>query len=198
MTWPSFLAEIQSSPEVTAVGPLHGRMHVPGGPTVYVDGGVRFRSAGNYPAVSVGDGDSATSALDELLPARKDYSDLAFVLSQLPASVCHLRLLGFLGGRRDHELLGFGEVHRFLKGRPGFARADFDQSVIAVTGGTLTMDVQRRFSLLAFEPVEIGLSGASEYPFSGTLPAVSTLGLSNEGHGEIRLATARPCFLIMD
>src|SRR4051794_25182624 len=132
--WAEFLTAIASEEEVTLVGPLYHQRHTPLMPTVYVDGGTRFRNEGGwaaghgghsaFPTVSVGDGDSSGGSLDELLPSEKDYSDLAFVLRSLPASVNEVTLLGFLGGRRDHELANLGEVNEYLKARPRTCRVD--------------------------------------------------------------------------
>jgi len=199
MTWQAFLAAIESCESISLVGPLHGRDHIPTEPTVYVDGGTRFHTPGKteFPVVSVGDGDSSAMPVHHRLPAKKDFSDLAFVLRALPSNVVQVNLWGFLGGRRDHEILGLGEVHSFLKGRSTFARANFDSVITAIVNGQVTLNIQQRFSLLVFEPTVIELSGHCEFPFAGKLPSVSTLGLSNEGRGTVHLKTAGPCFLLL-
>lgn len=198
MTWQTFLTAIESYEGISLIGPLYGREHTPTEPTVYVDGGTRYRVPGKteLPLVSVGDGDSSEVPVDHKLPAKKNYSDLAFVLSALPPSVVQTNLRGFLGGRRDHEILGLGEVHSYLKGRSTFARANFDSAITAIVNGQITMNIHGCFSLLAFEPTIIELNGDCEFPFAGKLPAVSTLGLSNEGRGVVHLKTVGPCFLL--
>ena len=68
MKWQQFLTDIRKATIVTLVGPLYGKMHTPATPTVYVDAGAHFRSlnsTNNSAEVSVGDGDSAETALDE-------------------------------------------------------------------------------------------------------------------------------------
>src|SRR3982750_1407403 len=114
--WKNFIGELGSQSQISVVGPMLNRVFTPSAPTIFVDGGTQFRPVGekNNPIrISVGDGDSGGINLDVLLPKEKDYSDLAFVLSNLPPTVRHVELIGFLGGRRDHELFNFGEVHKF-------------------------------------------------------------------------------------
>jgi hypothetical protein len=179
-------------------------------PTIYVDGGARTRpSAAAFPTVSVGDGDSFHGTLDQILPRAKDYSDLAFALRALPPSVRRVCLEGFLGGRRDHELAGFGEVHAFLSARApaGFVvRVDFSgagdvggaERVVAFAGGEITLAIHGVFSVFVLAPVPaIRISGACAFPFAGPLQSLSSVGLSNEGHGSVRLESRAPCFILL-
>ena len=196
--WVDFLSALGT--EVTLVGPLHDQPHVPTMPTVYVDGGTHFRTGlTHFPTVSVGDGDSSRTGLDQMLPREKDFSDLAFVLRQLPPSIMSVTLLGFLGGRRDHELANFGEVHAFLSRRAPFTRVAFlaRERVIAFARGGLSLDVRGTFSVFTLEPAPVRIEGACRYRLDGqTLAILGSLGLSNEGHGVVRLTADRPCFLL--
>lgn len=186
-------------------------------PTIYVDGGSNFRFEGGWagglqteepaiissvPLISVGDGDSASGKLDEVLPAHKDYSDLAFVLRSLPPHIVAVEMLGFLGERRDHELANLGEVHAFLKTRTEFCRVEIhsvDQTVFAFARGTLTIDIKGTFSVMVLEPAAVSIEGACEYKLPGdvVLQPASSHGLSNEGHGEILVTSDQPCFVFL-
>lgn len=186
------------------MGPLYDAPHDARVPTIYVDGGARFRgNADGVPTISVGDGDSSPVPVDKRLPEEKDFSDLAFALRALPISVRELNLLGFLGGRRDHELLNFGEVHHFLKARAvAHARADFDGGagarpgrVTAIAGGRVKMELRGLFSVVAFEQARVKIAGACKFPFEGQLAPVSSLGLSNEGSGHVEFETDNPIFI---
>lgn len=210
--WTEFLAQIATADEITLVGPLYQSLHQPTSATIYVDGGSQFRMDGGrkphpahpgfFPTVSVGDGDSAPKALDELLPAEKDYSDLVFVLRNLPETVSLVRLFGFLGGRRDHELANFGAVHEYLTTRSKFTRVDFHgqdgSSVIGFTAGTLAVNVEGIFSVFVLESAPITIKGACRYPLenSTALKVLGSHGLSNEGFGRVEISSSRPCFLI--
>lgn len=202
MRWQQFLTDIRKATIVTLVGPLYGKIHTPATPTVYVDAGAHFRAfdaTNNYAEVSVGDGDSAETPLDEKLPEEKDYSDLAFVLRHLPKSVEHVDLLGFLGGSRDHEVINFGEIHHFLKGSTRFRSARFDDLVVAFAGGKLSMEIHGRFSIVVFEKASVQITGSCTYPLADPtpIPELSSMGLSNMGFGTVFVDCTAPCFLFL-
>lgn len=202
MKWQQFLSDIRKATIVTLVGPLYGKMHVPVTPTIYIDAGAHFRTfsvTDNFAEVSVGDGDSAETELDEKLPEEKDYSDLAFALRHLPKSIDHVDLLGFLGGSRDHELINFGEVHHFLKDSPRFRSARFDDLVVAFAGGKLSMEIHGRFSVVVFQPASLQITGSCSYPLNDPtpMPEVSSMGLGNMGFGTVFVECTAPCFLFL-
>ncbi len=188
---------IGESDRVCIVGPLFDGDRTIRDPAVFVDGGSRFREAGR--GLSVGDGDSFSGELDHRLPVVKDYSDLAFVLASLPGRVKRLDLFGFLGGRRDHELINLGETHRYLQQRRQNS-VWFDSAVIGLSAGIWRESVRGLFSLFAFEPTEITLTGACEYPIAKprTLSAGCSLGLSNVGTGEVDLTVDGTVFLFLN
>jgi len=214
--WSQFLTTIQSENAVTLVGPLYHQRHTPLMPTIYVDGGSRYRVAGGwvaaahaegqsaFPSISIGDGDSYAGSLDELLPSEKNYSDLAFVLRSLPAAVNEVTLLGFLGARRDHELANLGEVADFLKHRAGFARVDLvgpiGDRVIAFNRGPLEITISGEFSVFVLEPANVEISGMCKYQLTSdvTLPGLSSYGLSNIGHGKVELTSNSPAFVVIN
>gem|GEM_PF-931541 len=207
MKWSEFLNEIKDHTHLALVGPLLARAVPVVMPTIFVDGGSDFRadglrlSSGSFPVVSVGDGDSAFGVLDEVLAARKNFSDLAFALRALPASVSSLEMFGFLGGRRDHELANFGEVHNFLATRSGGGLVNFhEEGEIQAIGfrGGFEMSIDGLFSVMTFAPTDVRISGDCEYKFEGRLEAASSLGLSNLGNGGLVVVeSASPVFIFL-
>jgi thiamine pyrophosphokinase len=214
--WIEFLNSLSDHHHVCLVGPLLGRSHVAVMPTIYVDGGSDYRADGGWagsqlgppaekssiPLVSIGDGDSAAGRLDEVLPAHKDYSDLAFALRNLPQNIVAVEMLGFLGERRDHELANLGEVHAFLKTRADFCRVEIhsaSQTVFAFARGALTIDISGTFSVMMLEPTPVKIEGACEYKLGGdvVLPVASSRGLSNVGFGEVTITSDQPCFVFL-
>lgn len=203
MNWEQFLIDLSRSSQVVLVGPLLEAAFQPTGPTVYVDGGTLFRNHafenGNFPIVSVGDGDSGTARLDKVLEKEKDYSDLAFVLRHLPDSIRHVELMGFLGGRRDHELINYGEVHHFLRLKKNFTTVRFDTRVLAFCGGAFNLEIHGSFSVVTFELATVFISGACKYSLKAPerLDVVSSYGLSNEGFGVVTFESIQPCFIFL-
>lgn len=197
MNWSDFSSQLKNS--ATLVGPLHSESLTVTEPTVFVDGGARFRKGSeNFPCISVGDGDSGETKLDVRLPASKDFSDLAFVLRELPTSVVQLNLYGFVGGRLDHELANLGELHRFLKSRPNSTARMFKGGDLVLAGfnGNLAIHIEGIFSVMVLETAHISIEGACQYPYSGNLEPASSHGLSNVGSGNVTLVSRQPAFLL--
>ncbi len=209
MKWAEFLKILEAHDRVTLVGPLQDRIHEPTCPTIYVDGGGRFASPSaksksvDNPVVFVGDGDSGPEvALDEVLPADKDFSDLAFALRALPQSVIRVEMLGFLGGRRDHELCNFGEVHAFLSGRSHFTVVEMigeDSLVIGFCKGRVEREIHGDFSVFVLQPTAPRIWGACQYPLNRerTLEPLSSAGLSNLGSGRVEIESGSPAFVLV-
>lgn len=205
MKWPAFLSLIKDSGHVTLVGPLYNQKHTAVTPTIYVDGGGIFAdpAAVDNPVVFVGDGDSGTEVeLDEKLPVEKDYSDLAFVLSALPQSITRVDMLGFMGGRRDHDLCNMGEVHAFLQARAHFTCVEMsgrESRVIGFCKGRVNLDIQGIFSVFVLESAAVKISGECKYPLSRerVLSPLSSVGLSNEGFGAVEIESGSPAFVIL-
>ncbi len=195
-TLPEFINNISSARELTLVGPFAAARTEWPTPCVFIDAGNRHQTS-NPLHYSVGDGDSAWAPVDHLLPEEKDYSDLAFVLSVLPDHISRLSLVGFLGGRRDHEFINLGEIHRYLKGRVTPAECNIDFSVCAYSAGKWALDLKGIFSLLALEPADVRVLGHCRYQIPVTQPLVplSSRGLSNEGWGIVELTTSAPIFV---
>lgn len=193
ISWPDFLRLLDGHEELTLVGPLAaGRAQWPE-PCIFVDGGNRHQTPSPL-HYSVGDGDSAWRPVDHQLPEAKDYSDLAFVLKHVPVHISRLSLVGFLGGRRDHEFTNLGEIHRFLKTRARATECNVDFSVCAYSAGLWPLELKGIFSLLALEPTQIRLRGDCRYqlPETQALTPLSSHGLSNEGWGIVEVQVSNP------
>ncbi|MEO0336406.1 MAG: hypothetical protein AAF202_08425 [Pseudomonadota bacterium] len=168
---------------------------------IYVDGGEKLRSASSgQPSLSVGDGDSSKTgaSLDFKIPTEKDFSDLAFVLNHLPKAIRSVKLVGFIGGRLDHQLAVFGEVYYFLKR----VKADHvifdDQQLIFLDSGAHDLNIRGQFSVMAFEACEVRLTGKVKYPIDpvSTIQPMSSFGLSNIGSGQIKIENSDPLLVI--
>ncbi len=135
--------------------------------------------------------------MDEPLNPNKDYSDLAYVLAGIPQHFKSLSLLGFLGGRRDHELLNIGEVCAFLKHQLVNVSVRFDHQLHCFGKGEWQVQIEQTFSLMCLQPVKVQLIGDCKYPIKTLteLSPLSSLGLSNEGHGLIQLKCEGPVLL---
>lgn len=187
---------------VTLIGPVLTRAPRAGKlrePIVWVDGGANHRAPifRDRPGIAVGDGDSTKSRLDQYLPEIKDYSDLAFILRRIPAPYSEVVLLGFLGGRRDHELFNFGEAHHLLASRETPMRLRFDHSVRAFSKGEWQFHIHAPFSLAVLEPATVTLTGGCKFPIEPArkIAPLTSFGLSNRGQGEVTLRADGPVFI---
>src|ERR1035437_15013 len=80
-------------------------------PQIAVDGGISFA---RNPVLWAGDGDSGSipSDVQVFLKHNQDETDLRFCLTSIRLwQWTELHLIGFLGERRDHELVNFGEIY---------------------------------------------------------------------------------------
>ncbi|MEM7195023.1 MAG: hypothetical protein AAF402_08740 [Pseudomonadota bacterium] len=195
MSIKKYLDKFRNAEYVNLVGPLCQEPWVHNDPTIYVDGGALFRDGSK--GWSVGDGDSAGFELDEMLNPYKDESDLAYVLTQLTKLGPDLRLAGFLGGRKDHELFNLGELNRYLEQSPGANHALFDDLIIGISAGVWNLDINGLFSLASVSHGHAKMSGACRYAIPPGTPIVplSSYGLSNVGTGNIEISTNVPLFL---
>lgn len=196
INWQNFLKRLAGHNEVTVVGPLAQKREQWPDPTIFVDGGSRHQS-NNQTQFSVGDGDSSFHQVDHLLPSEKDFSDLAYVFKFLPDNLKRVAMVGFLGGRRDHEMINLGETHHFLKSRPQPTEVDIDWTICAFSAGLWHLQFTGLFSLIAFEEALVRLTGSCRYKLEKPtlLPTVSSLGLSNESNGLVEIETNRPVFI---
>lgn len=176
---------------VNLVGPKQWPSHELLEPILYVDGGSRYQLSSE--GFSLGDNDSSNHPLDHQLPTDKDYSDLAYALRH-----CHnfktLNLFGFLGGRKDHEIMNFGELHSFLQGQK-FTQAHFENQVSAFSQGRWPIEFSGIFSLFCFEKAHVSLIGKVKYQLhQAPLKPFSSQGLSNIAQGPFILECDKPVF----
>jgi thiamine pyrophosphokinase len=172
---------------------------------IFIDGGIRHRHL--FPALTpdqfctIGDGDSSLiQNFGFFLDSKKDFSDFHAALNLVPTSAKDIHLLGFLGGRLDHQLAILGPLYRMLKNREiqwknicfEFSKARF------FSAGTHEFNCDGVFSLLAIEDTEIILTGNCEYPVTHNtiLKPLSDLGISNVGHGMVKLQCNSPLLII--
>jgi len=200
--WSHFLKQIKDVKQVFLVGPMLKQTYTPVAPTIFVDGGCDYRAdsvESNVATVSVGDGDSAVKPMEVELPRKKNYSDLAWVLRNLPSTIRHVELVGFRGGRLDHELANFGEAHAFLRDRKIFTTVRFEESVVGFAGGALKVPISGEFSLMVMEKAEVTMTGACQYPLEKptVVEPCSSVGLSNVGSGAVLIACNKPAFLFL-
>ena len=200
-----FVQKLNNCPVVTLIGPLYEKgADSLDHPHIFVDRGAVFReefkqnAKDNYWDFSVGDGDSSPIELDLTLNPDKDFSDLSFALSLLPKDLKQLNLWGFLGGRRDHELINFGEVHQALLKNITEAVISFDDKILAKSG-SLEVNIKGTFSLVVFEKTEVKMEGNLKYPLPDftALRPISSLGLSNLGTGLIKFDSKGPYFIFL-
>lgn len=172
-------------------------------PLLGVDGGARFTEAMD---VWVGDADSFTGEIHSphifRHPTGKDESDLALALRFFDGPRHYkLHLWGFLGGRKDHELFNLGEAMKFLseqqEGQVLFYNEHGKIIFHALGSGHWKFTHIGIFSMGTLKKTAVKLTGACQYPISTTsiLGPLSSLGLSNQGHGEMTLETEGPVFL---
>lgn len=183
---------------LTLVGPLYDASGTLTEPIIFVDGGTRCRKSGH--GISVGDGDSFDGRLDIELNPDKDFSDLAFALANIPQGFSVIRLLGFLGGRRDHEIFNFGEVHQFLMTRTAPVQILFDDRVVAYSSGRWSFSRHGGFSLGVLEESKIRVYGDCLYRCvePALFKPFTSFGLSNSGSGTIGLECSRPVFVFFE
>jgi thiamine pyrophosphokinase len=197
MSIQAYLDGFRDSKRISVVGPFADITVALVEPIIYVDGGAHFRRSTE--GIAVGDGDSYDGKLDVSLNPAKDYSDLAYALAAIPENIIELQLLGFLGGRRDHELFNLGEVHHYLKSRTAPARASFDDQVIGFSQGTWEFSHQGCFSVAVIEEALVTIRGDCLYPCNQPtlFPPLNSLGLSNEAKGTILIESTGTVFVFL-
>ena len=167
---------------------------------VAVDGGIEYALK---PVLWAGDGDSSPSGTPVAFKGSQDETDLRFCLNGVQKWAWReLHLFGFLGGRRDHELANFGEIHAELKSRANFTSATFyddklEAAVRFFRSGMHRVNISGVFSLLALEPAVADISGDCDYAASGAaLPLLSGRGISNNGRGIVDITCTAPFMVV--
>lgn len=172
-------------------------------PHVAIDGGIAHAPA---PVLWAGDGDSGArpAHIPAFIKPTQDETDLRFCLSGIDAwQWTQLHLYGFLGGRRDHELANFGEIHAAMRTRAACATACFYDahgapSVLFFNTGRHEVQIKSRFSLFSLSPAIVSLSGACAYPARDLhLPPLSGHGISNGGQGMVEITADAPVLIVL-
>jgi thiamine pyrophosphokinase len=202
-----FLKEVTRVGCAVLVGPLLTENEIenlPDAPLILVDGGTRealkLGLDRERRCFKVGDGDSGGIELDEALPPEKDYSDLSYALNLLPKEVKKIFLIGFLGGRKDHELINFGEVHQFLVNKPSPCVAKFSSEIHLLSEGEWQLSHDGIVSLMVLEKASVSLVGKIKYPLESPteLFPLSSRGLSNEASGDFSINSNGPVMIYGD
>lgn len=188
-----YIAKFPEATRIVLVGPYYTTSNLQE-PLVYVDAGAQFQI--DTKGFSVGDNDSFSGQLQEQLPIEKDISDLAYVLRMIPDRIVEIELLGFLGGRKDHEFATILEVLNYMKKQEGRRQVVWDQGVIRCFQGTFELEHKGIFSVFSFNPdTSIELNGDIKYPISKSIEAFSSHGLSNEALGKFVITATKPILL---
>lgn len=170
------------------------------GPVILLDGAVNGFTHKPPNAVVIGDGDSCDQRkldwIDVLLPKEKDQSDLGYALDHhIPQEIQYLYALGMRGKRLDHELINLGELDRFLQQRNQLC-VQWGENLWALTSGQHTFQIEGTFSLFAFTPNSIKISGAAAYPLqTWTEIRLTSRGLSNRANGQVQIENQGVIFL---
>lgn len=198
--------EFVNTQEWTLVGPMGPKLadFLANNPILCVDGGADFTL---HMDIWVGDGDSAinvfeASSIFKFAP-QKSESDLALALSLLSESSPRtLHLWGFVGGRKDHELLNLGEVMHYLENKTNSEVIFYDGSQRPVyrllAPGDWVFAHTGLFSVTSITDVKLKILGQVSYPLKDftDLRPLSSLGLSNSAQGEVQIINQGPVMVI--
>ncbi|MEK6553676.1 MAG: hypothetical protein AABZ31_00410 [Bdellovibrionota bacterium] len=168
-------------------------------PVIYVDGGTRWKEKAPPAAgrgVAIGDGDSSAFAMDMLLPKNKDYSDLSYVFKNIPPHIKEIYAFGFLGDRRDHEIMNLGEAHHFLKNKDR-CLVRFDHEIWAFSAGEWEIYIDGVFSFANLEACDVKIEGLCDYQIKDDkkVQPLTSLGLSNTARGKVTFTCSMPFFI---
>lgn len=177
------------------VGPLPLLVPLPDeGEFIFVDGGVRHR--GKREGTSIGDGDSAQVPMALPLSTNKDFSDFAGALKLINSTAKHIALYGFTGGRWDHQLAIWFEIHHWLVGKKD-VRVIIPPHFHFFSSGEFELEIYGKFGIFIFSPTQVQLSGACQYQLcpNEELRALSSHGVGNQGQGVVKIVTHGPLLL---
>lgn len=139
---------------------------------------------------SIGDQDSTTKKVDELLSKDKDYSDLYFSLKHIPPECSIVNCYGLVGGRLDHQLCVLGDLLEFSKIKSCIFNL-YDQanlSIKIIPPGKYQIEHTGTFSVLSINDQKIFLSGDIKYKNKSEYTHIKPLSshtLSNIADGKI-------------
>jgi len=213
-----FTENLKLSKEIFIIGPLFNKrlsitrkessfLFIDGGSQffdyvqkVFIDS-LPFEGPLFFNSLKVGDGDSFKGTLDIKLSVNKNYSDLAYGLQLIKPFLEKVSLLGFLGGRKDHELFNLGEIHKVLLSPLVQQSSVFylDKSFICFPPGAHNTNIEGTFSLFVLEKAKVTITGSVKFPLLNptTIDPLSSFCLSNICHGEVVIQSDKPIFLYL-
>jgi thiamine pyrophosphokinase len=151
-------------------------------------------------AQSIGDGDSSKKVMS-IKKLDQNLSDLAFCLKVMKKNKKYEQflLVGFLGGRLDHQLFNLGEIHHFLQEEKRSLSIHLEDKIEFLPVGLHQRNIHGPFSLGSFTPNKIKIWGDCEYQSKKwlDLPVLSSRGLSNQGFGLVSIETKTPLMVIV-
>ncbi len=167
-------------------------------PIIGVDGGASLAEPSRFD-FTLGDGDSLKSKieLDQSFSPQKSQSDLALALSILPPGPWRLLLLGFGGGRLDHQMMNLGELSQWLARSGGSLTLDLSpgEHLRGFAPGEYQLEIRGLFSLFSPHQCRFSIAGECHYPLEPSMitPLSSQL-LSNFGEGIVTISSTGPFF----
>lgn len=177
--------------------------HVQG--VLFIDGGVSWKSTWkdhlqSVIALSVGDGDSSSKELlDIVFPPQKNRSDLSLGLDNL-LRCKEIHLVGFMGGRLDHQMINIGVVDHFVsaKGAKAFWYDQHHLVAYSLPSGEHQLNFNNTFSLITLQAQKVSIQGHVSYPVEGLkVDVLSDHTLSNQAQGLFSMSIERPITILM-
>ncbi len=186
--------------EAVLLGPLASTFPEEWGhlPIIGVDGGASLAEPSRFD-FTLGDGDSLIHKieLDQHFSPKKSQSDLALALSILPPGPWKLHLLGFGGGRLDHQMMNLGELSHWLTQSGGnlYLVLSEDERLLGFAPGKFQIEIRGLFSLFSAHESRFSIAGDCHYPLEESIIApLSSQLLSNFGEGLVSISSTRPFF----
>jgi thiamine pyrophosphokinase len=167
-------------------------------PIIGVDGGACLAEPARFD-FTLGDGDSLIHKveLDQHFSPQKSQSDLALALSILPLGPWRLQLLGFGGGRLDHQMMNLGELSHWLARSGGSLTLALspEERLLGFAPGEFQLEIRGLFSLFSPHECRFSIAGDCHYPLEPSVvtPLSSQL-LSNFGEGIVTISSSEPFF----
>ncbi len=192
----------------TLVGPMGPNVpsHLEDFKVLAVDGGASYTSKID---VWVGDSDSylglPPAPIIHYLQKEKSKSDLGHALELVADhSKLELHLWGFLGGRRDHEMINFGEILLFSN-KKEFLQAFFYGPTGKIEAkicsqGQWNFEFRGTFSIVTVELSTLIITGECKYTLEEPTPLqpFSSLALSNEAKGSFQIFSNKPFIILFN
>jgi len=198
----TFIKNISNSEELILIGPCSFTLpkdKYSDSPLLIVDGGINhdLNCFSSNLRLSLGDNDSNLSKkeLDIAFPIEKNQSDLKLALDLISKSkIKKIRLYGFLGGRKDHEMINLGELLNFADLSQGLERIDLEEEISIIPPGESHFDDEGCFSVATLEKAKLQITGNCKYQLleTTTISPLSSHGLSNIAKGKFLITNDRP------